>query len=183
MVPANMYLIKWPTPPLLLTGTLCSERTYGVLRNNKCYWLRKTGSFWLLNIYPPSPFTLAQSLLHKPWTRWIWLLGEFKSTCTIYYLSLNLCLSSSEANVTTMVMMPFHTALGMDMLWFSTWMPMYAFLYTWVAIHPLHKNRRLHVRRLRRPLFSCNFLPLRSRRPCHSHRLQQSWHSTFRQRP
>jgi len=31
--------------------------------------------------------------------------------------------SADNSTVTTMFMMPFHTVLGMDMIWFSSWMP------------------------------------------------------------
>ena len=43
----------------------------------------------------------------------------------------NLCFRASGENVTIpiMDMMPFHTLVGMDMLWFPDWMPMYALFY------------------------------------------------------
>jgi Ctr copper transporter family protein len=45
-----------------------------------------------------------------------------------------------DVNVPTMVMMPFHTEVGLDMLWFAPWMPRYStsfFFLLGVVLCPL----------------------------------------------
>ena len=78
-----------------------------------------------------------------------------------------LCFRSSGMTVTlpAMQMMPFHTVVGLDMLWFPNWMPRYTLLFNWhsaLTTH-IHKHGRRYVWCLRWPLLPRCFPPLHNR--------------------
>ena len=96
------------------------------------------------NLYKNLSITRASSLssptspvLHQPWIWWIWQ-RRFDSNFQVCSWSRHskLCFRSSGSTITlpVMEMMPFHTVLGMDILWFPNWMPRYTPFFIWHSI-------------------------------------------------
>ena len=75
---------------------------------------------WVLSFFTCA--APAMDMMNMTTSVWVHLHNMFYNSSTH-----KLCLRSSATSVTVPVMdmMPFHTLVGMDMLWFPNWMPRY----------------------------------------------------------